>query len=335
MNDAQRWKRISAALGTACAALLCVVLWQHRKLHLKSEVASRVDGKTLADGTQQADAVITNVAGLDEAARRGGIDPAGVASAAAQQGQQPTGVASTVVQTPGAHRSGLGSSSSVPQARSPVEQGASAAPQTATTTSADPWGYQRAEQRLKLTEPFPCGLEVPWGEVSFQAWQERPWGVDVLPREYRVTVVLARGEDGTQSAYAKFRVTVDGKTFDPPVRAELAYRLPEPSWHWGGKLYVGADGAIRVAPWGTGFGQVAVQLSLASWGQTRVLPDWAFLLIGGALDASSGRPSVLVTPAAWNAGKPIPMIDNLYVGPSVGLDVGGAWSVALGARVEL
>ena len=69
---------------------------------------------------------------------------------------------------------------------------------------------------------------------------------------------------------------------------------------------------------------IGTHLSLFSYGKTKVDSDWQFLSFGVA--AGEDYEMAFVTPFKYNIGKPLPLLENLFVGPTVYIDDDSDWS---------
>lgn len=203
-------------------------------------------------------------------------------------------------------------------------------------TGADPFGYQKNEQKLTLTEPF-GNTQVPIGDVGFSAWQDKPWSLNVLPRQYSITSVVGTDENERQYFYNKFQVKVGDKTYDLQIaqaQTTQVYPSPKFSW-WNPRLFLGMDAGVNFgSPIRAEFAP-NVGLGLMSYGRYKTTPDFSILEIGGGYAMQSKRFQFMLTPFSYNIGRHIPFMNNTYVGPSIGLSPQGDFSVMAGIRVGL
>lgn len=203
-------------------------------------------------------------------------------------------------------------------------------------TNCDPFGYAKKEQDLDLSEDFGTA-KVPIGKVGFSAWQDKPWSVDIKPREYDVTNVVGTDENQKVYVYNKFNVKVDGKTYEVPIKtAQMQQEYPTAQWSWWNpRLFLGADGGIGVTPTVHGEFTPSLSLGIMSYGQYKSQPDFSVLEVGVGWGTVAQRPQFLITPVAYNVGKHIPFMRNMYLGPSVHVGTDGEVSVMAGLRVGL
>ncbi len=199
----------------------------------------------------------------------------------------------------------------------------------------DPYGYMKQQQTLALNEDFGT-VKVPIGSVGFSAWQEKPWNYDIKGREYKVATVVGTDDNQRQYFYNKFTVKVDNKEYDVPITTATTQQVyPEAKFSWfNPRLYLGADGAVGLNPVRGEFSP-NINLQVMSYGRYKNQPDWSLLQVGVGYGVVSERPQITVTPAAYNIGKPIPLINNTYVGPSISVGTDGNVSVGGGIRVGL
>ncbi len=202
-------------------------------------------------------------------------------------------------------------------------------------TSCDPNGYQKKEQDLALNEDFGTS-KVPIGTVGFSAWQKAPWNVDIKPREYDLTNVIGTDENQKVYVYNKFNVKVDGKTYDVPIKtANTVQEYPTAKFSfWNPRLFLGVEGGIGVNPVRGEFSP-SLSVGIMSYGQYKTNPDFSVLEVGVAYGTVSQRPQIVVTPVAYNVGKHIPLMSNMYIGPTVSAGTDGNVTFGVGLRVGL
>lgn len=198
----------------------------------------------------------------------------------------------------------------------------------------DKFGYFDKSQWYHLNEPFEDSSTVPIGGVGFSAWKEKPWSVEILPRKYGSTTVLGQDEDGRHYAYSKFIIEVDGKTYEIPIDdAQLIEKYPSARFHFNPRLYLAIDGGFIFTPPLRGEVIPNIGLSFFSYGKTKASPDFSFLTLGIGYATQAQTLAFILAPVNYNIGKPLPLIDNLHIGPSLSLDINGSLGLYLGARV--
>ena len=201
----------------------------------------------------------------------------------------------------------------------------------------DPYGHLSNSQILGLSEPFPGGLEVPIGDVTFEVWKEKPWTVNILPRKYHVATVLGQDEDGRHYIHNKMHIEADGKKQVIPIeQAEFQEVYPESSFRWNPKIHLGVDvGAVisdtraEVMP--------NLQLSMFTYGRTKTNEDteWSLLGIGAGFGTQGQTFNAVLTPVNYNLGQHIPLVESVHIGPTITVDHKGDFAIMGGIRVGL
>lgn len=200
----------------------------------------------------------------------------------------------------------------------------------------DKYGYLSTQQNLTLNEPFANNVQVPVGSVGFSAWQEKPWNIDIKPREYHVVNVVGTDENQRNYFYSKFSVKVDGKDYDITVdQAETKQVYPDSKFSfWNPRLYLGAAAGVNLGDMRPD-ANVNLQLTIMSLGRYRSQPDFTFLGLGAAYQFNEKVPAFIISPFSYNIGKHLPLMNNVYLGPSLVLDTNRNFSVMAGITVGL
>jgi len=183
----------------------------------------------------------------------------------------------------------------------------------------DKYGYLKNKQFLKLDEPLSNGKKVPWGQVGFSAWEKNPWEYSVLPRKYTTVNVISTNEDGRHFAHSKMYVEVDGKKENLPISdAKFVEQYPESKFKFYPRLYLGLNGAWKVPSQADAIPDLI--LSLFNFGKLKEKPDWTFLGLGFGYAVDSKQLLFQINPVNYNVSRFIPFTNNLFVGPSFGVD---------------
>lgn len=195
--------------------------------------------------------------------------------------------------------------------------------------------YNKNRQVLQLDEDF-ANVKVPIGEVAFSAWQDKPWDLNIKPREYKVSTVLGTDENQKQYAYNKFSIKVDNKEYDVKINSDnFTQEYPSPSFSfWNPRLYLGIDGGVNV---NQVHGELTPNIGVAfmSYGKYKTAPDLTFLQVGVGYGTDSKRPQAVITPITYNVGQHIPLMSNLHVGPTLQLGTNGDITVGAGLRLGM
>ena len=198
----------------------------------------------------------------------------------------------------------------------------------------DTHGYRLTQQNLTLSEEF-SNVKVPFGTVGFSAWQEKPWSYKVSPRGYRLTQVVGTDEYQRNYFYNKFVISVDNQDYEVKInQAATTQVYPEPKFSfWNPRLNLGLDSGINTAMMNGEFTPSA-NISFMSYGQYKTTPDWSFLQAGLGY-SSNKHVEFIFTPFTYNVGKHLPLMNNLYLGPSIQMNALGNVSIMGGLRVNL
>lgn len=204
-----------------------------------------------------------------------------------------------------------------------------------TNITEDKYSYLNNGQKLKLDEPFSDKINVPIGNVEFSAWKQNPWSINIYPRQYSTTTVLGLDSDGRHYAYSKSQITVNGKSYTLPITdAKLVEEFPSPSFTFNPRLYLSLNGGVLINP-----PQLEtipnLYLSLFSYGQTKINPTWSFLGIGLGYEINKRNPTFILSPVNYNVAKHLPLVDNLYVGPTVSVDTNRNIGITFGLSAAL
>lgn len=185
----------------------------------------------------------------------------------------------------------------------------------------------------KLTQEFkkiyrtdPDGNRYPVAWVIYYPFQteDKRWKTGLYPLENTVNVVETQNDNGTFNRYAEAYVENNqmketrGKRFKLPIKdiQWAKYEKNEKSmFWWNPRLALG--GALTTEDI-----SAQLNLSLSSYGKTTGDMDWRFFTFGagGTKDGDDWKGVFSIEPFSWNMGKPIPLIDNLFVGPIFTID---------------
>lgn len=199
----------------------------------------------------------------------------------------------------------------------------------------DEFGYLKKEQLYKLNEKFSDGTLVPVGTVGFSAWSPKPWSENTVPRTYESVNVIGTDENGKHYNYSRFTILVDGKRY--PVKiddAKFVQELPSGGFKLNPRFYAGIDA-------GAYFTNVSgaltpnLELSLFSYGMTKTDSDWIFVNLGLGYEAFLKRFDFIFNPVSYNIGHHLPLVNNVFLGPSISVDNHGSFAIYMGLRFGL
>lgn len=329
---------ILAAVLTFCF-LVGVIWWQRKKMdEQRAQLGENVvQMKRLKGDIVRAESRYVSKADLEHFAKKNNIDLKPIKKDIDELDADLKGISSALARTPGLTARELSSTRTEPRPDKPN------VPATVECKSGeklkcpdqDAHGYLSSAQELDLDEPLSDNKKVPYGKVKFSAWREKPWDLNVYPREYRAITVLSQDEDGRHYVHNKLTVTSDGKTEAIPIdQSEFLEEYPRNKFRFDPSLYLGIDGGFYIKEV-TGELTPNLQLFWFSYGQTKTNPTWIFLGTGVGYETQQNSIGFLLSPVSYNIGELLPLINNLYIGPSVSIDPAGRIGILGGLRVGL
>lgn len=178
----------------------------------------------------------------------------------------------------------------------------------------------------KVYRKDPDGERYPVAWSMYYPFQEedKRWKTGLYPLEYTINVIESENPDGTFNRYAEAYVEnnqmkeTKGKRFKLPLTDIQWAKYPQTEKHWfGWNPRLAFGGAFTTE-------DIAAQLnlSISSYGKTTGDMDWRFFTfgVGGTKSGSDWKGVFSIEPFSWNIGKPIPLMENLFVGPIFTLD---------------
>jgi hypothetical protein len=302
---------------------------------LKFIETSVVESKDIGNGIIREQSSYVTKNDLEKMVNDQGMDLSAIKKDLAILGANVNSISTIKVVSQGYSADHLGSTSTTPRPNDTVPSTDTTPRQDTAVKPAvvsDPYGYQSSTQWLILTEPIGSD-NVPVGKVGFSAWDPKPWSEQIAPRTYSSTTVLGKNEDGRTYAYSRFEIDVQGKKYTIPItEAKIAQEVPSPSFHWSPRLYLGVDfGTIANPPMHFEV-MPDIGLSLFSYGQTKINPDWTFLTLGLGYETQTKGITFLLNPINYNIAKHLPFVENLYLGPSMSIDPKSNFGMYLGIR---
>ena len=99
-------------------------------------------------------------------------------------------------------------------------------------------------------------------------------------------------------------------------------------------MYIGADaGAYFTEP---SFAFVPnIQVSLLSQGKVKPDPNWIFLGLGIGYEAVQDKFVFISNPVSYNIGHHLPLVNNVFIGPSILTSLNGDIAILAGIRAGL
>lgn len=336
-------KVLLAILSIALISAIGFIIYQQHEMSVvQAQISSSVAAqKTLLDGITRSQAQYATKTDLDAFAAANNVNLATIQKDVDTLGATITGMNQVVVNNPAVNQTNLPSTNTTPNS-TPTTPTVNCNGTQIPCPDADPYKYQQNIQSLQLTEPFAAPgqttVNVPLGSVSFDASKSTPWSENLLQRTYSISNVLATDQNGKQYVYNQFSITTNGKTYKAPIAtASYVQQYPSASFSfWSPRLYIGADAELGIAHLPlTGEFVPNISFGFMSYGKTKVSPDWSFGQLGIGYGVVSQKVQVQIAPAMYNIGENLPVIQNTFVGPVLGVGFNGDVYAGVGVRVGM
>jgi hypothetical protein len=190
--------------------------------------------------------------------------------------------------------------------------------------------------------------DAPIAKIQFNAINSRPWTYEIYGREYNLTTIVGKREDGQLTFHHKLAYSVQGvDTKAYPIHivsSDYKQLIQENKWFWfnpridasfsvGGVVYSLANNFGRsnnILSIGLDIG-----LSLSSYGETKVDSLLRIFRIGLGYNIERQSGMVSFVPLTFNLGKMVPLLTNLYMFPQIGLDTNGGVILSFGTGFQL
>lgn len=325
---------ISILVILLISILLFVIKLQYDAINnFKSIESSLIEMKQLQDNIVRNESKYVTDKQLKDFAKESNIDLAPIKRDLKELGAEIRGISKVVFITPGGSYIGLPSTGSIPRPQTP------ASPPKAKcsdgTKCPDEFGYLSATQELELKEPLANGKNMPWGKASFSAWRKNPWDYKVYSRRYASVSVISMDEDERHFVHSKMYVEVNGKKEDLPIaKAEFVEEYPESKFRLNPNIYLGVDAAVKPSPF-EGDGIPNLTLSVFNYGKFKNKPDWTILNLGFGYAIDDKGPVFTINPVSYNIANHIPLISNMYIGPSFNIGFNKAIYLGFGTHIGL
>lgn len=192
----------------------------------------------------------------------------------------------------------------------------------------DVYGYTKKAQIKELID----SNAAPLASVQFNASKDKPWSYEVFKRDYKISTVIGKKDSGQLTFHQKLQYVVPevdkNKTYNIDIlSSEFSQTQLKNSMFWfnpildfnvflGGEIYKFNNNE------NISYG-VDAGLSLSSYGETRADSWFRLFRLGIGYDFGRHLVGLSVAPIMFNAGKPLPLLTNLYIGPRLSVDSSG------------
>jgi len=178
---------------------------------------------------------------------------------------------------------------------------------------------------IKIYKKASDGTEFPIAWAMFypnQPDSNKLWKTGTYPIELKANIIETEDEDGTYNRYVE--LNAENNQMKETKGNSYPIKLTDVKWaknELKTKKFsffnprLGLSGVFT-----NDFYAPALDLSIASYGKTNVDMDWRFLTVAAGAANTDGKNdfAFAFTPVQWNFGKAVPLIENAFVGPTVG-----------------
>lgn len=194
---------------------------------------------------------------------------------------------------------------------------------------------------IKIYKTASDGKELPWAWAMFHPNQVegKLWKVGTYPIKFETDIIETENDKGKYNRYVELNMVNDqmketkGNRY--PIKISSVEWAKNPittkQFYWWNPR-IGFQGLFTNELFAPGF-----NVSLSSYGRTKRDMDWRFLTFGlGAYSEDDSTEAVFnFTPVEWNVGNIIPIIENLFFGPTAAWDTDGEVSYGVGFSIPL
>ncbi len=179
------------------------------------------------------------------------------------------------------------------------------------------------------------GEKIPVGNMYYNPNMEKVedrFTHYAMPLEFHVGILMTEKEDGSYDRLVELNVEspyikkYKGKKFKMKVKdfKWTKRKINDKKFRFHTRLGFGASfTADNFTP--------AIDVSFFSYGRTKVDMDWRFLTF--SLSGDKDVVSIGVTPVSYNLGKVVPLIENMFIGPTVNIDDTGETKYGVGISI--
>jgi hypothetical protein len=177
---------------------------------------------------------------------------------------------------------------------------------------------------VKIYKKASDGSQFPIAWAMFYPNQpdNNKWKTGTYPVEFTADVIETQKNDGTYNRYVE--LNAENNQMKETKGNKYPIKLTDVKWakaELKTKYFsffnprLGLSGVFTDE-----FFAPSLDLSLMSYGKTNVDMDWRFLTVGIGAANTDGDNKIAFsfTPVQWNFGKAVPLINNAFIGPTVG-----------------
>lgn len=203
--------------------------------------------------------------------------------------------------------------------------------QASGSVTPDPSGEGRDLEEVLVNFDDAEGNQYPVATVRLSPNLEGPmrWSVEPHDLALKTNILETMDDDGNpvrraeawvENHWSALGKDTDGNFIKFPVELKIeewAISIDRPKKFWysprlGATAIVGQDVAV------------GAHINIFSYGKTKADSDWQFISFG--LASGDDIDMAFFTPFKYNIGKPLPLLENLFVGPTAYIDDDSNWS---------
>lgn len=304
--------KLLVLLSLVIVILIIVVYVQNNKLataNSKLDRISLLESETLDGGVIRSSLETSSSSDVASIIKDAGIDPNIISDDNKKHDSEIKGVNIIVVRSKDQTVSDIESSRTVKKDTDKKDE----------TVDNDKFGYLSNHQLLSVSETI-GKLSIPFGEIGFSAWKEKPWSTKISQRTYESITTISEDKDRRKIIHSALSITVDGNKYVLPIESAKYVEVKRTNeFFFFPRLMLGVDAGISIPAsfsWSPNIG-----VSIFGYGTNRVSPNWFFGSLSVGYNVPSSNLDFVLNPFLYRISNYIPLTENIYIGPGVGIDI--------------
>ena len=332
MEIATKYKIAAGVSVLALFVLLGIILYMQYSLSQKQQEIERniIEFKKLEDGIVRLESkYVRNSDDLEKILKDLGVSVNIIKKDLDEQGAQLEAVAVVVGTTHGYSETNLPSDFQNPSNNSGNNGNTGNSANNSNNNSGDTtslclssYGYCQNAQGLNLFEQGEKE-QIPFGSVLFDASSEKPWSIEVFPRKYFSVLSFGKDNDGRTIAHSRMMIESQGKKHVVGINEAYYREVYNPArFYWWNPRLAGGIG-FGLSTNGSMSSMTSVQFYPSSYASNKARPSWMFFGVGVGYNLVDDSFVGTVAPVMYNVLPKSNLIQNIYVGPTVGMGTDG------------
>lgn len=192
---------------------------------------------------------------------------------------------------------------------------------------------------IKIYAKASDGAEFPiaWAMFRPNQTKDKLWNTGTYPIKFYTDIIETEEPSGKYSRYVELNIRNDqmketkGNIYPLKITDIKWAKNPIKTKHfylWNPRI------GIQMM-FTSEFFAPSLDLSIASYGRTKRDMDWRFIIpsIGGANNKDGTEIVFGFTPIQWNFGNIVPLVENMFLGPTVAWNIEGTMSYGAGFSI--